>query len=887
MNKVKYIFLMILAGFVLGFASTPEFVKQLIAVRTNEPIKIDGILSESVWQRPGCTAFFQQDPNQGQPASELTEVWLAYDDEALYIAACMHDSHPDSIIARLARRDNDVGSDLFAVGIDSYHDKRNGYYFIVSAAGTLQDGILYNDDWSDGSWDGVWEAKPLITSDGWCVEMRIPFSQLRFEEKDKYVWGIDFERVIGRKKEQSYLVYTPRNESGSVSRYPDLIGIEHIKPPTRLEVTPYITERAEYAQHDAGDPFNTGSKYTSAVGADLKWGLGTNLVLEGTINPDFGQVEVDPAVVNLSDVETYFNEKRPFFLEGMNIFSFGQGGVNNYWNFNWSSPSLFYSRRIGRTPERVLPNYDYADVPLGTHILGAAKITGKVVDGWNVGLIEAVTKREYAQLDTAGALWSLEVEPMTSYTIARAQKDFNDGHQGIGILLTSVNRFFDDTDIKTDVNEDAQVAAVDGWTAFDADKMYVISGWTAVSNVQGTRERMINLQESSSHYFQRPDAPEVSLDSSATSIKGYAGRFTFNKQKGNMLLNAALGFISPGFESDDLGFLSRTDVINYHVGTGYKWNDPTKYYRYFNIYGTVFSTYDFGGDATWRGVWWGIDYQLPSYDYLGLYYDYGFKSFDDFRTRGGPKMLNPVCYEWNFNYSSDSRNKYVYGAYWYAYEGHNGFSHNLSLSVTMRPVSNISISFGPGYVLNSDQAHWIGNYDDPFPTTTYGERYIFADLVYKELSAQIRIDWTITPTLSFQLFAQPLISSGIFTNFKEFVHPRSFDFLVFGKDGSTITKNFNSDGSLGSYDFDPDGSGPAQSINISNPNFNFVSLRGDAVLRWEYMPGSTLYLVWTQSRSDNLTDGTFNMGNSIDRLGCAKPDNIFMLKLTYWIGEWW
>ena len=885
MRIIRYMLSIFFVVPMVVYAHPPEFLKQLSAVRTKEPIQIDGVLSEPVWQHPGITTFFQQEPNQGQPATELTEVWIAYDDEALYIAAHMHDSHPDSIIARLARRDNDASSDEFAVGIDSYHDKRNGFFFIVSAAGALRDGILYNDDWSDGSWDGVWEAKPRITSDGWCVEIKIPFSQLRFEQHDQYVWGIDFERVIARKKEQSYLVYTPRNESGMVSRFPDLVGVEHITPPTRLEVTPYITERAEYVKHDAGDPFSAGSKYTPAIGADLKWGLSTNLVLEGTINPDFGQVEVDPAVVNLSDVETYFNEKRPFFLEGMNIFSFGQGGVNNYWSFNWSSPSLFYSRRIGRSPQRSLPDYDYADLPLGTHILGAAKITGKAIDGWNVGVIEAVTKREYAQLDIAGQRSSLEVEPLTSYTVARVQHDFNDGRQGAGMLVTSVNRFFDDNGIKADVNNNAQVAALDGWTAFDTGKVYMVSGWVAASNVQGTRERMINLQQSSTHYFQRPDRNYVSLDSSATSLSGYAGRFVFNKQKGNMLLNAALGFISPGFESGDLGYLSRTDLINYHVGTGYKWNDPTQYYRYVNIYGAIFSTFDFGGEARWRGAWCGIDYQLPSYDYFGLYYDYGFKSFNNIRTRGGPKTLNPDCYEWNFNYSSDSRNKYVFEAYWYAYEGADAFYHSANLAFTMRPISSVSISFGPAYTFNSEHAHWIGNFNDPLATVTYGGRYIFADLVYKELSAQLRVDWTLSPTLSFQLFAQPLLSSGNYTNFKELARPRSFDFQEFGKDGSTITRNLNPDGSIGSYDLDPDGNGPAPMINVSNPNFNFISLRGNAVIRWEYMPGSTLYIVWTQSRSDNITDGAFNMGNSFDRLSISAPDNIFMLKLTYWLGR--
>jgi hypothetical protein len=270
------------------YCSTPDFLKQITAVRLSDPIKIDGILSESIYQRPGVTAFYQREPEQGKPISEATEVWVAYDDAAIYIGAHLKDAHPDSIIARLSRRDNDVGGDQFGIGIDSYHDKRNGYYFIVSAAGTLLDGTLYNDDWSDGSWNGVWEAKQQLVPDGWSLEMRIPFSQLRFEEQDRYVWGITFERMIGRKKEQSYTVYTPRNESGFVSRFSELVGIEHITPPSRFEATPYMTGRAEYVQHKAGDPFHSGSSYKPDVGVDFKLGLGSNLTLDGAVNPDFG-----------------------------------------------------------------------------------------------------------------------------------------------------------------------------------------------------------------------------------------------------------------------------------------------------------------------------------------------------------------------------------------------------------------------------------------------------------------------------------------------------------------------------------------------------------------------------------------------------------------------
>lgn len=866
------------------FGNPPDFIKQVHASRLNEPIRIDGKLSESLYSQAGVKEFYQRDPDQGKPVSEPTEVWIGFDDAALYIGAKMTDSHPDSIIARLSRRDNDVGGDQFAVGIDSYHDKRNGYYFVVSASGTQLDGTLYNDDWSDGLWNGVWEAKALLLPDGWSVEIRIPFSQLRFEDQEQYVWGIAFERIIGRKKEQSYTVYTPRNESGFVSRFSELTGIERITPPTRFEATPYMTGRAEYLQHKSGDPFNSGSKYKPDFGADFKLGLGSNLTLDGAINPDFGQVEVDPAVVNLSDVETYYDEKRPFFLEGMNIFSFGQGGVNSYWNFNWSNPSLFYSRRIGRSPERGLPdNYDFADVPLGTRILGAAKLTGKVAKGWNLGVIEAVTNREYARVETSSVQSDWEVEPLSSYSIVRLQRDFNDGKQGVGLLTTYAHRFFKDQSLRSAVNSDAYIGGLDGWTSFDSDKEYMISGWTVFSRVMGTKERILDLQQGWPHYFERPDASYLSVDSSAASLSGFAGRYTFNKQKGRWMLNAALGFVSPGFESGDLGYLSRTDVINYHIATGYKWNDPTAYYRDIQIYGSYFSSLDFGKDILWKGLWGKVYYQFPNYHSFEMYYDYGFESMNNRQTRGGPLMLNLPAYEYGVNYYTDSRNDYIGEVYWYAYEGHDGFSHSLNLYLTMRPSSNVSITIGPGYVFNPNKAQWVDAFSDSYATHTYGKRYIFADLNYRELSAQIRVNWTLSPVLSFQMFVQPLFATGDYTNFKEFTRPRSFDFNVFGKNGSLFADSTFSDGSRIIY-LDPDGSGPAPIMKMDHPNFNRVSLRGNAVLRWEYMPGSTLFFVWTQSRYDNIGSGEFEFRRSFNRLVDAKADNIFMIKLTYWLG---
>ncbi len=404
-------------------------VKILVhAERCKQQIVIDGRLSEEIWRNtPAIAGLVQTDPNEGKPATEKTEIRIVYDNEAIYIGARMYDSSPNSIVNNLARRDVSVNSDIFYVYLDPYFDKRTGFYFGVNAGGTLYDGTLYNDTWNDDSWDGVWEGKAAIDDKGWTVEMRIPFSQLRFKIKDINVWGIDFERDIARKHESDFLVYIPKNSNGFVSRFAELAGISSIKPPRDLEILPYVTTKAEYSRPAAGNPFNSGSVYTPNIGADMKLGLGTDLTLNATVNPDFGQVEIDPAVINLSDVETFYSEKRPFFVEGASTFEFGRGGVTNYWNFNWWNPSIFYSRRIGRPPQGSVPDADFVDEPGGTHILGAAKLTGKIGADWNIGLIQALTSRENAGYQISGTRYSIGVEPLTYYGVFRAQKEINSG----------------------------------------------------------------------------------------------------------------------------------------------------------------------------------------------------------------------------------------------------------------------------------------------------------------------------------------------------------------------------------------------------------------------------------------------------------------------------
>ena len=880
MKKTLLIVLLIIIQFV-AFSKADSKIKKNIkveAIRINEPVKIDGVLSEGFWNTThGIADFTQRDPNEGTEPSEKTTVYIAYDDEYVYIGARMYDSSPDSIYANLARRDADSNSDQITVFLDPYNDKRTGYYFGITAAGTLKDGVLYNDEWDDNTWDGVWEGKTKIENDGWTAEFRIPFSQLKFKSSDAHVWGINFKRDIARKHERDYIVYTPRNESGFVSRFIELNGINNVQPSNKLEILPYITSKAAYTSHNTGDPFNDGSQYSTGFGADLKYGLGSNLTLNLAINPDFGQVEIDPAVINLSDVETFFSEKRPFFVEGSNNFSFGNGGSRSNWSFNWGNPSFFYSRRIGGSPHGSLPgSTNYVDYPSGTHILGSAKITGKIAGDINIGVIQAVTQREFADIESGGKISDIEVEPLSYYGIFRAQKDIDGGRQGIGFISTVTQRFFNDSRLSYELNQKAYTGGIDGWTFLDEDKTYVLTMWGGYTYVAGNQSKMLSLQQNSSHYFQRPDAKFTSLDSTAASLTGYAGRLMLNKQNGNVFLNTALGVISPGFDNNDLGFTWRTNIINWHLASGYNWREPTDWYRDVQLGGALFRSYNYDGDITWTGVFAFGNMTLPNYYSLHFDAAYNPETVSDRGTRGGPKMLNPGGYQAGFYASSDSRKNLVFDASYYSYnQTDNSRNWSVDLGINFRPASNIVLSISPGFSKNFDNSQYIGTFSDPYAVNTYKNRYVFGELEQTTFSAGIRLNWTFTPELSLQLYAQPLISTGKYSSYKELAQPGTYDFNVYGQGNSTFDKN--------NYIVDPDGAGPAQPIELGNNDFNFSSLRGNAVLRWEYNPGSVVYFVWTQTRSDFTDNPDFKFGKSISNLLDLHPDNIFLVKFTYWL----
>jgi len=856
-------------------------LKQTEAIRLTQTVEIDGRLLEQVWQRPSIGDFTQKDPDEGKPSTQKTEVWICYDDEALYVGARLYDTTPDSIVSRIGRRDADLSADWFYVGIDSYYDRRTGFYFGVYAGGTIADGTLFNDSWDDDSWDGVWTSATTIDEGGWNVEMKIPYSQLRFPRQDAYVWGVNFGRNIERRKEESFYIMVPKSESGWVSRFADLVGIRDINPPQRLEVLPYVATTAEFTQHETGDPFNDGSKFLQNAGADVKIGIGSDFTLNATMNPDFGQVEVDPAVVNLTQFETFFQEKRPFFIEGSNFFSsYGFGGANNNWGFNFGTPDFFYSRRIGRAPQGDVSHDGFQDVPRNTTILGAAKFFGKPAGGWSVSSLHAVTEREYADVDSSGVRFSDVVEPLTYYGVTRALREFGEGQHALGAITTTTVRDLNRPYLKSDFNRTAYAAGLDGWTTLDDNSMWVLTGWFAGTRVEGSTDQIASVQRSAIHYYQRPDADHKELDSARTSLSGYGGRIALNKQKGNWYLNTAFGLHSPGFELNDLGFLFRSDIINGHIVTGYRWYEPDQVFRRKGIYAAVFRNYDFGGRRTADGYMMFGNAQFMNY--WGIEGNFGFNPayVDTRNTRGGPAMRNTDSYFGNLFAYSDSRNPFVIemelGA---GGSASGGYRYDISPGIIWKPTSRLSVSVSPTYVRDITIAQWVDSFEDATATATYGARYVFGRLDQKEVSASIRLDWTFTPKLTLQVFLQPLISVGHYTNFMELRQPDTYSFNRYSENGSTITDSDDV------YIVDPDGPGPAPSFSFDDPDFNFKSLRGNAVLRWEYLPGSTLYVVWTQRRTNEEDAGEFNLNRDFSKLISSVADNIFLVKVAYWVNE--
>ncbi|MBU8871263.1 MAG: carbohydrate binding family 9 domain-containing protein [Gemmatimonadales bacterium] len=858
---------------------------QIRAVRLQGDVKLDGLLTDTAWRQPGEDRLIQNDPDNGCVPRNRTEFWVAYDDNALYLAARMYDSAPDSISARLGRRDSGPSSDWIIINLDTFNDDRNAYSFLINPAGVLGDAKLYNDGWSDNSWDGVWEAATSIDELGWVAEVRIPFSQLKFPDSDEQVWGINFSRQILRYNEESEIFYRPRGSSGYGSRFPDLVGISGIKSQSRIELRPYALGKAEARDVDPDDPFTDNPQFSGNIGLDMKAPLSSNLTMNATVNPDFGQVEVDPAVVNLSAYETFYQERRPFFVEDANIFLFGREGHNSNWNFNWNDPNVFYSRRVGRAPQLgISGDYDYVDMPQFTTILGAAKISGKV-GNTSVGAFSAVTAREKAHIELDGSRFDQVVEPLSNYSVIRTKTTRDEGLKGLGFMVTHTARNLDDPVSQTELDRRAMTGGIDGWTNLDADGVWALKGYVSGSHLTGSKEAINSLQTSSRHYFQRPDADHLDLDPEATSMDGWRGRLALNKQSGNWRFNTAAGYSSPGYDINDLGYMYRTDMINTSLTSGYSWREPNRFFRNQTIICANYWTWDTGGliDGGGYGAWYFA--QFANYWNVNSHVFFNPEANSPRSTRGGPNMRTSASRELAVNLSTDYRKRWVASTDFFI-SGDDAGNRNAGggLSLEFKPASSLSMEVGPRYSWQKGDDQYHDTIADPSMVSTFGNRYVFSDLDYRQISVESRIDWTFTPKLTLQAYMQPLIATGDYSRPKELAAAGTREFSIYGQDnGSTVVlQPDEEDNPDQPWLVTPDGSDPTNTFRLADRDFNIKSLKVNMVLRWEYGAGSTFYFVWTQDRANFDNPGSFDIGRDSRSLLEAPGDNIFMMKLSHY-----
>ncbi|MBI4410032.1 MAG: hypothetical protein HY561_10015, partial [Gemmatimonadetes bacterium] len=672
--------------------------------------------------------------------------------------------------------------------------------------------------------------------------------------------------------------WTPQS-AGLVSAFGKLTGLDGVRPVRRIEVQPYASSRLTRAPGDPRDPFYERSDLGGSLGADFKLGLSSGLTLTGTINPDFGQVEVDPAVVNLTAFETFFPEKRPFFIEGAEVFRFGQVRSFNRYSFQ----QFFYSRRIGRPPRLGVSEADvaYSEQPDQTTILGAAKVTGKA-GAWTIGMMDALTAREQARFVTSTGLEDESaVEPLSNSFVGRLRRELRGGSTVIGGMATAVHRRLETAAFEQALPRRAFLGGIDfqhGW----AGRAWDLSGFVVASRVQGTSTVISALQQASARYYQRPDAQAVELDPTRVRLDGHMADLALT-HTGTWDLSLDYKQASPGFEMNDLGFHGRTDYRSFSTFAGRRVNRTGRVFREHNYFAftnhawnwdgdVIFDAYAVGANGTFQNLWWtGMN--------LGLERD----ALSDRLTRGGPLAQDPGGWWFNVRGGSDSRKRLSAAGFLFYSQGNAG-SHERSaeLELDFRPSSAVRVRLGPSLGRSASPAQYLQTEPDSLALDTYGRRYVFAEIERTTLSMDTRVDWTFSPTLSLQLYAQPFLATGDFRDFKEFRVPRTFAFDVYSRDRGTIQRVETRDGVR--YDVDPDGAGPAAAFSVAEPDFNVRSLRGNAVLRWEYRPGSVLYLVWQQNRSGFAPTGEFDFRRDARGIFRAPGTNLFLVKVTYWLG---
>jgi hypothetical protein len=828
---------------------------------------IDGKLDEECWKNALWKEdFVQYEPTEGADVTQKTSFAIQFDEHNLYIAVKCFDTNVKNISKINTRRDN-IEGDLIVIQIDSYFDKRSAFSFGVSAAGIKMDQFISNDGNEDNSWNAVWYAKTSSDNEGWYAEMQIPLTQLRFEKEGNKVWGLQVGRKIYRNQEVVVWQPATRKANGWVSQYGELRGIESLKPSKTVEIVPYVVAKAETYAKERDNPFREKGYGTFFnVGIDGKLGVTNNMTLDFTINPDFGQVEADPSEVNLSSFETFFSEQRPFFVEGNNIFSYqlalGDGNIG-YEN-------LFYSRRIGARPHNSANEEDdeYSKMPEFSRILGAAKLSGKTKSGFSLGLMETLTSAEFAKISGPGSQERNQiVEPMTNFLVGRVQQDYDNGNTMVGGMFTSVNRNINDENLST-MHRSAYSGGVDFVRKWH-NKDWEVDFSAYMSRVEGTPEAIAETQGSSAHYFQRSDAPHVEMDSSRRSLTGSGGKFMIGKMGGELKFIFATLWKSPQLELNDAGFMRSADNIFQLSWAGYRMTKQFSIIRKFQANFNQYAQWTFAGENTGRGGNINFNLQFTNYWYIGGGFNIDGSAFSTTLLRGGPSFKMPGSRNmWSY-IESNGQKKIVldlsFNAYTSDIKGLEAGS-DYEAGIEYKPFKSLQLKAGCSHSVQMNQLQYVTSC-----TNNNSEDYILARLDRRTTRGYIRINYNITPDLSMQYWGQPFFTKGNYTNFKKATETKAQNlsdrYHIF--DRNEISYNRSDE----TYSVDQGGSN--QSYTFDNPDFNVKVFLSNAVLRWEYKPGSTLYAVWSQ-----------NIYTDEDRaLFKTTPQNIFLLKFSYRFGR--
>lgn len=849
--------------------------KQARAVRKRGDIRLDGRLDDEAWQAATpVTDFIQAEPVEGDAPTDPMEIRFVYDDTALWVGARMRRSQETDIQAPMSRRDEGEQAEYLQIELDTYLDRRTAYMFGVTASGVRLDHFHPTDNESDADWqfDPVWEAKTSKDADGWTAEMWVPFSQLRFNDHPERIWGLNVKRWRPELNEQDYWVIVGRTQRGWASRFGDLHGIDGLEGKMRLELLPYVTSSSRTtANPDRNNPFDTG--FDGRAGADIKFGIGPNLTLETTFNPDFGQIEADPAEVNLSVFETTFDERRPFFIEGSNLLE--MPGTRSY-----------YSRRIGARPSGPATG-DYVDYPDTSTILGAAKLTGRMKSGTSLGLLGALTDQEFAAVSTGGIRSKTKVAPRTVWAVARVLQELGTEGSTFGGQMTLVHRDLDASEPLASLSiRDAVTGAVDARLRFH-DRTYEAAFNLAFTHQDGEPAAVERTQRANAHFFQRLDQPTIRLDPTRRSLGGAAMRSEIGKIAGrHWLWNYNLMIESPEFDLLEFGLLNYAGDFMGGPRLTYRETRPGRYLRAYSFQANMSHTWYFDKDLGFRYTvgsnnsltfrnFWVATFNVQHFPH-GL---------DPQTTRGGPAMGAPRG--WNVNTSL--RNSSGASTAW------NG-SVNLRMNefgeqswltsgtFSARPSPSVQLSVSPEYDNEEGtNAFFQGAIGRQYLTTlaggrpeTYGRRYVFGLVDRTTLSTQFRVNYTFKPDLNLDIYAEPFATSGQYRGIGELAVSRGRDLRLYGTDGTTIERLPDAGYRV------TDG---ASSFTLSNRDFNVRSFRSNVVLRWEWRPGSTLYTVWQQNRSSTEPHGEHVGFDDMFGSLTAPGDNIFAIKTTFWLSR--